>query len=121
LRIEGDKVVQTPDPRRDKRVIGVAALGAVFAPRREVRSPERKTRLGGGAALLNEKVPRSTPIVGLEPDALEALDRYGWPGNVRELIRRALESTGGNKVKAAELLRISRKRLYAKIRKYTLS
>ena len=38
----------------------------------------------------------------------------------RELIRRALESTRGNKVKAAELLRISRKRLYAKIRKYAL-
>jgi transcriptional regulator with PAS, ATPase and Fis domain len=124
-------------------------------------------------ALLNEKVPRSVPIVGLEPDALEALERYEWPGNVRELgnaleaaftfgrgptirrvdlpdaivdraglppaapspllavgsfadverelIRRALDSTRGNKVKAAELLRISRKRLYAKIRKYALS
>ncbi len=38
----------------------------------------------------------------------------------RELIARALRSTGGNKVAAAALLRISRKKLYAKIEKYGL-
>ena len=39
----------------------------------------------------------------------------------RDLISRALESTGGNKVAAAKLLRISRKKLYAKISKYGLT
>lgn len=39
----------------------------------------------------------------------------------RDLIRRALESTEGNKVQAAKLLRISRKKLYAKIEKYGLA
>ncbi|MFZ0890425.1 MAG: sigma 54-interacting transcriptional regulator, partial [Candidatus Binataceae bacterium] len=39
----------------------------------------------------------------------------------RDLISRALESTGGNKVAAAKLLRISRKKLYAKILKYGLT
>jgi two-component system response regulator AtoC len=38
----------------------------------------------------------------------------------RDLIRRALENTEGNKVQAAKLLRISRKKLYAKIEKYGL-
>jgi len=38
----------------------------------------------------------------------------------RDLIQRALETTGGNKVAAARLLRISRKKLYAKIAKYGL-
>jgi two-component system response regulator AtoC len=38
----------------------------------------------------------------------------------RDLIRRALESTAGNKVATAKLLDISRKKLYAKIRKYNL-
>jgi len=38
----------------------------------------------------------------------------------REIIRRALESTSGNKVQAAKLLKISRKKLYAKIDKYGL-
>ncbi|MBI2962831.1 MAG: sigma 54-interacting transcriptional regulator [Deltaproteobacteria bacterium] len=124
-------------------------------------------------AVLNERLRRPVPVVSIEPDALEALERYDWPGNVRELanaleaaftfgraatirrgdlpptmarpgasdprprpaagvhlpsfaeverdlIGRALESTQGNKVKAAELLRISRKRLYAKIHKYRL-
>jgi transcriptional regulator with PAS, ATPase and Fis domain len=38
----------------------------------------------------------------------------------RVIIQRALESTQGNKVKAAKLLKISRKKLYAKIAKYGL-
>jgi two-component system, NtrC family, response regulator AtoC len=38
----------------------------------------------------------------------------------REIIRRALESTEGNKARAAKLLKISRKKLYAKIAKYQL-
>jgi DNA-binding NtrC family response regulator len=38
----------------------------------------------------------------------------------RELIARALKATAGNKVQAAAMLRISRKKLYAKIEKYGL-
>ncbi len=38
----------------------------------------------------------------------------------REIIARALKTTDGNKVQAAALLRISRKKLYAKIEKYGL-
>ncbi len=38
----------------------------------------------------------------------------------REIIARALRATDGNKVQAAALLRISRKKLYAKIEKYGL-
>jgi two-component system, NtrC family, response regulator AtoC len=38
----------------------------------------------------------------------------------RELIHRALVSTGGNKLQAAKLLGISRKRLYARLRRYQL-
>jgi transcriptional regulator with PAS, ATPase and Fis domain len=38
----------------------------------------------------------------------------------RELVQRALDSTSGNKVQAARLLCISRKKLYAKIAKYGL-
>jgi len=122
-------------------------------------------------ALFNEKLGRAQPVVGIEPEALAALQRHRWPGNVRELanaiesaftfgrsamirmedlpiaaarveiapeaknggagvpsfaeverdlIQRALESTEGNKVQAARLLRISRKKLYAKIEKYQL-
>ncbi len=39
----------------------------------------------------------------------------------REIIERALQMTKGNKLRAAQMLKISRKRLYAKIDKYGLS
>jgi two-component system response regulator HydG len=38
----------------------------------------------------------------------------------RDLIKRALDSTEGNKARAAKVLKISRKKLYAKITKYNL-
>jgi DNA-binding NtrC family response regulator len=38
----------------------------------------------------------------------------------RDVIARALDTTSGNKLAAANLLRISRKKLYAKIAKYGL-
>jgi two-component system response regulator HydG len=38
----------------------------------------------------------------------------------RDLIKRALDSTEGNKARAAKVLKISRKKLYAKIVKYNL-
>ena len=38
----------------------------------------------------------------------------------RLLLQRALDSTGGNKLQAAKLLGISRKQLYAKIKKYEI-
>jgi transcriptional regulator with PAS, ATPase and Fis domain len=125
-------------------------------------------------ALFNRRLTRIAPITGIEPEALQAMGRYGWPGNVRELsnaiesaftfgtsdtirltdlpaavsrvarnsepsqrapaaaatlsfaeterdlINRALASTGGNKYRAAKLLGISRKRLYARLRRYEL-
>ncbi len=124
-------------------------------------------------ALFDRRMMRAAPIAGVEPWALDAMERYDWPGNVRELsnalesaftfgsadtirladlppaiaagagvepapqavapagfatlsftdterdlIRRALVSTGGNKLRAAKLLGISRKRLYARLRRY---
>ncbi len=128
-------------------------------------------------ALFNEKLHRTPLVVGIEEDAMEAMERYPWPGNVRELsnaiesaftfgrsatlrlvdlppalasepgvhlapaqhtasaapngvatfadverdlIKRTLAMTEGNKARAAKLLRISRKKLYAKIAKYGL-
>lgn len=120
--------------------------------------------------LFGEKL--GCPKRRLEPEALEALQRYSWPGNVRELMNviesaytfgrgktivladlppamlgettlgadslsplspvstfaeaekdlivRALEATGGNKLRTARLLGISRKKLYTKIAKYRL-
>ena len=54
------------------------------------------------------------------PESAPALPLGSFAEAERELIARALKSTDGNKVQAAALLRISRKKLYAKIEKYGL-
>jgi transcriptional regulator with GAF, ATPase, and Fis domain len=67
--------------------------------------PERNSAL---AAAINRR------WCGREPRHAEL------PRDERDLIQRALVSTGGNKLQAAELLGISRKRLYARLRRYQL-
>jgi transcriptional regulator with PAS, ATPase and Fis domain len=72
-----------------------------------------------------------TPTIGLEalPPAIEGNSTLGGPAGQslgtfadaeRDVIARALETTAGNKLAASKLLRISRKKLYAKIAKYGL-
>jgi transcriptional regulator with PAS, ATPase and Fis domain len=72
-----------------------------------------------------------SPVIALGalPPAIEgnsvAMDAAGpslgtFADAERDVIARALETTGGNKLAASKLLRISRKKLYAKIAKYRL-
>ena len=76
----------------------------------------------------------ASPVIGLEDlprsvtrgeTAGRAISNPSFPigtfaDSERVIIQRALESTGGNKVQAAKLLKISRKKLYAKIAKYAV-
>jgi transcriptional regulator with PAS, ATPase and Fis domain len=55
-----------------------------------------------------------------EHAALEELPVGTFADTERAIIQRALVATDGNKVQAAKLLKISRKKLYAKIAKYGL-
>ena len=133
--------------------------------------------------LLNERNEGLRSLVGIDSDAMSALQAYDWPGNVRELgntvesaftfgtgatltlddlpgrivtawraapveipqpavpaptavaeeragsyaefernaIASALERAGGNKVQAARILKISRKKLYDRIDRYGIS
>lgn len=63
-------------------------------------------------------------VIGGSPERIEEPLRPVWVGSFadaeRDIIRRALEMAGGNRVHAAQALKISRKKLYAKIAKYGL-
>ena len=72
-----------------------------------IRLQDLPVSIAGGASAETARSIEPTPV-GTFADAEQ------------QLIRRALESTGGNKVQAAKLLKISRKKLYAKIAKYQL-
>jgi two-component system, NtrC family, response regulator AtoC len=68
-------------------------------------------------------VPVAPPDVTDPPAPAPEARSTGLPSFVeveRDLICRALENTEGNKVQAAKLLRISRKKLYAKVKRYGL-
>jgi DNA-binding NtrC family response regulator len=68
-----------------------------------------------------EGAVRGVGSTGAEPGSESPSGLESFADVERDLIRRALENTQGNKVQAAKLLRISRKKLYAKIEKYGLS
>jgi two-component system response regulator AtoC len=111
-----------------------------------VTVPPLRERAGDVAELVAAFVERHRQrhggCAGFSADAIALLARQSWPGNVRELenaiddrdlsikkatraleldlIRRALETTGGNRTNAARLLEISHRALLYKIKEYGL-
>ena len=65
------------------------------------------------------KSARSSTIAASEPLPIESAGSYAE--FERDAIAKALKRTGGNKVQAARLLKISRKKLYDRIERYGLS
>jgi transcriptional regulator with PAS, ATPase and Fis domain len=72
-----------------------------------------------GAAGIASPGPPSAELTNLQPDS--GAVSLSFAETERDLIHRALTATGGNKYRAAKLLGISRKRLYARLRRYDLS
>ncbi len=76
-----------------------------------VKIPALAQRPGDAVLLARHFVRRfardlHSPVTGLAPDAVEAIDAYGWPGNVRELenrLKRAVIMAEGKLVGAADL------------------
>jgi len=67
------------------------------------------------------QAPAPSPIPDeAQPNGASVLPLGSFAESERQLMARALRSTNGNKAAAASLLRISRKKLYAKIEKYGL-
>jgi DNA-binding NtrC family response regulator len=63
----------------------------------------------------------STRSSGFSPRGRATPNLASFADLERDLIQRALESTRGNKVQAAKLLKISRKKLYSRLEKFNLS
>ena len=74
---------------------------------------------GRSPVLTLDALPPAIEGNSVEVDA-GALSLGTFANAERDVIARALETTGGNKLAASKLLRISRKKLYAKIAKYRL-
>ena len=81
-----------------------------------IRLQDLPTAITGGASRATALSANDPP-----PSLADTLPTGSFAEAERELIARALKSTSGNKVAAAALLRISRKKLYAKIEKYGIS
>jgi len=85
---------------------------------------EDLTTLSGGtiqAPLNNHEEP---VLEAAAPDGsapMQQVSRARFDEMECDLIRKTLEKTGGNKSRAAQLLGISRKRLYSRIERYGLS
>jgi two-component system response regulator AtoC len=89
---------------------------------------ERAATFGGSSTIRVEHLPpailRGTaPAVsaGVAHNGVAEAPLSTIAGAERELIRRTLEATRGNKARAARMLRISRKALYARMARYGLA
>ena len=74
--------------------------------------PDAAPRRPDDAAGLDPQAPSAREPAALSPKTFDETER--------ELIERALQTAGHNKTYAAELLKISRKKLYARLAKYGL-
>jgi transcriptional regulator with PAS, ATPase and Fis domain len=77
---------------------------------------------GRSSLITRSDLPVSISLAPVRQDApLQSSSLLSFSETERDLITRALASTSGNKLQAAKLLGISRKKLYAKIAKYNLA
>src|SRR5581483_260052 len=87
-----------------------------------IRLADLPAAVSGAAAAADaapaNPVPR--PAAG-ERDGGGSSSSLSFADTERDLIHRALAATGGNKYRAAKLLGISRKRLYARLRRYDIA
>jgi two-component system response regulator AtoC len=84
---------------------------------------ERALILSGGALEehhLPEHVRRGAPPFPVQDDSADLSVKRRLPALERELIARALERTGGNRTRAAELLELSTRALTYKVQEYGL-
>jgi len=77
-------------------------------------------RLSGGRRVTVDHVKLEARPSSAAPRPAAAAEPLSMRDAERDAIRRALEATDGNKTRAAQLLGISRKKLYAKIKAYAL-
>jgi transcriptional regulator with PAS, ATPase and Fis domain len=87
---------------------------------RELRNAmEHALSVGNGARIARDDLPPSV-LRGAQPRDERAAAFPSVEEAERDLIVRALAATGGNKLRAAQMLRISRHRLYDRLRRFGL-
>jgi len=98
---------------------------SLLAIRRELA--ERKGMIRGGRGAAGEYVPPTGADYGAEAEIVE-LDEASEAGEKRtaadferEAIRRALQESGGNRRRAAEILQIGERTLYRKLKQYGIT
>ena len=114
-------------PRREIEASALAALEQYGWPgnvRELMNVIESAYTFGRSTQITRADLPMTislTPVAPRQETMQASNGPLSFADAERDLIVRALASTGGNKLQAAKLLGISRKKLYAKIAKYSLA
>lgn len=123
LSCENNQYIQPPDLSFNR------TQSAAVQPRRFDHAPPGNQQVQTPAAI-GQSGPAPQPLTGLPPapGALELAAGQSLTSLVRDytqaveiqLIKQALETTGGNKMKASKLLKIDYKTLYRKLKQYDI-
>jgi transcriptional regulator with PAS, ATPase and Fis domain len=100
-------------PGNVRELMNAIEVAFAYGDNEHIRTEDLPPEIGGRGG--QEAATAAADATVLSPAGLQTFEQ-----SERLLLERALSSTSGNKVRAAKLLGISRKQLYAKIRKYAI-
>jgi two-component system, NtrC family, response regulator AtoC len=103
-------------PGNVRELSNVIESAFTFGTSDTIRLGDLPVAISGAAEIAN--VAPSSAELAQAPPAAGSAATLSFAETERDLIHRALAATGGNKYRAAKLLGISRKRLYARLRRY---
>jgi transcriptional regulator with PAS, ATPase and Fis domain len=108
-------------PGNVRELMNAIEVAFAYGDHDDIRIDDLPAEIGAASGARRRSAGNEAPgVAPVAPLAAGKEELLTFEQSERSLLERALSNTGGNKLRAAKMLGISRKQLYAKIRKYAI-